>query len=263
MGKASATFLIKVTDTPIPQSHNKQRIIQDSYKKYYQLRTEVVRTQRTVSVSTSCPERAEVRINPSPSEQSFLDCVYNHPTHSVTRIYTELMLSGYTGDKLKKELIQQGYIKEITTHLGQKSRIAKFLFLTQKGFNALGINYNSEDGKGGTLHRSFQSVIKTHAEGKGYEVSVEESITGTNETVDLGLNQNGKRTAVEISVTSSSEHEVNNISKCLKAGYDKVIVLTLEEDKMLEIQNLIKRVLSQEEQSNVTIGLVYDFDRFF
>lgn len=199
----------------------------------------------------------------SVQEKAFLGYVFSYPTVSVTGLYKQQGLSGYMGDKLKKELIQQEYIKEITTHLGQRSRIAKFLLLTQEGFDALGINYNAEDGKGGTLHRYWQTVIKIHAQGKGYEVSIEEAIPSTNEAVDLGLSQNGLKTAVEISVTTPAEHEVNNISKCLKAGYDKVIVLTLEEDKMLEIQNLIKKVLSSEEQEKVATGLIYDFDRFF
>ena len=186
-----------------------------------------------------------------------------HPTLSVTKIYMTLKLSGYMGDRLKKTLSDKGLLKEVSTHLGKGSRITKFLYVTEQGFKLLGISYGSDNGKGGTLHRYWQSIIRMHAEGNGYQASIEESVSDTNETVDLGLHKDGKKIAIEISITTPAEHEVNNnITKCLKAGYHKIIVLALDESKMTEIQEYIKTVLSQDEQSIVTSGLVYDFYSF-
>lgn len=270
LGRSQDSFNLKtnfIDLEALPNGHINE-IIERSRDLYYTPRAETSTVHPPAHPSLQGPVKPIRTANPqsqtiSTQEKAFLECVFRHPAVSVTGLYKQQGLSGYMGDKLKSELTKKGYTREITTHLGQRARIAKFLLLTQEGFDALGINYNAEDGKGGTLHRYWQSVIKIHAQGKGYEVSVEEPIPSTNEAVDLGLSQNGKRIAVEISVTSSAKLEMNNISKCLKANYDKVIVFTLEEAKMLEIQNLIKKVLSSEEQEKVATGLIYDFDRFF
>jgi len=45
--------------------------------------------------------------------------------------------------------------------------------------------------------------------------------------VDVHLEKDGKILAVEVSVTSTSDREIANISKCLDEGYDKVFCLFL------------------------------------
>ncbi len=113
------------------------------------------------------------------------------------------------------------------------------------------------------MHCYWQSVIRAHAEGLGFSVSIEEPIPGSKETVDLGVQCAGKRIAVEVSVTTKAEQEINNIAKCLKAGYDQVISLHVEENKMMELQSLVKNSFTDLEQSQIKIGLVYDFGGFW
>lgn len=193
-------------------------------------------------------------------EKAFLECVCHNPSLSVTAIYKRLGLSAYMGDKTKNALKENGIVSEITTHLGKGSRIAKFLILTPAGFKALGISPG--EGKGGTLHRYWQKVISSYAEGKGYRVAIEEPIPGNKETVDIGLEKNGIRIAVEVSITTSPEHEEGNATKCLRAGYARVIVLFLEEAKLTEFKALLK-ALTEEEKAKVSSGLAYNFCSFF
>lgn len=273
VGRAQDSFNIKAPfiDLNALQEGSSSEIVKRSRELYCTPRKDIEKiysTPHTVTVNENKineDDKGNIQIQPlTPQDKIFLEHIIKNPTLSVTGIYRAQGLSGYMGDKIKKELIKRGLIKEVETHLGVGSRITKFLSLTDEGFKALGVKYNSNDGKGGVLHRYWQSVIRMHAEGKGYRAILEESVPGTNESIDIGLTQDVNRIAVEISITTPVIYEVNNnITKCLKAGYTKIIVLTIEEDKMLEIQNLIKKVLSQEEQSKVTIGLVYDFDRFF
>ncbi len=194
-------------------------------------------------------------------EKAFLECAYNNPLFSVTSIYKKQDLSAYMGDKIKSALKEKGLIREVTTHLGQGSRVAKFLLLAPSGFNALGIEPGKE-GKGGVQHRYWQSVIKSYAEGKGYRTVIEESIPEGKETVDLGLERDGIRIAVEVSITTGIDHEAGNATKCLNAGYGKVVALFLEEAKAEEFQNHIKRVFPEDDRQKVLSGLVYDFCRF-
>lgn len=273
VGKAQDSFNIKapfIDLNALPEG-NSSEIINRSRELYCTPRKDIEKmysTPHTVTVienKINEDNKGDNQIQPlTPQDKIFLEHIIKNPTLSVTGIYRVQGLSGYMGDKIKKELIKWGLIKEVETHLGVGSRITKFLSLTGEGFKALGVKFNSNDGKGGVLHRYWQSVIRMHVEEKGYRAILEEPVPGTNESIDLGLTQDVKRIAVEISITTPVIHEVNNnITKCLKAGYSKVVVLTLEEAKMLDIQNLIKKFLSSEEQTKVIAGLVYDFDRFF
>jgi len=68
--------------------------------------------------------------------------------------------------------------------------------------------------------------------------------------VDVGLEQNGKRIACEITVTTSPEHELQNIRKCLASEYDVVILCSpdkkaLEKVKALCIKELTKKDLQK------------------
>lgn len=195
----------------------------------------------------------------SVQEKAFLECVCHNPSLSVTAIYKKLGLSAYMGDKTKNALKEKGIVNEITTHLGKGSRIAKFLILTPAGFKALGISPG--EGKGGMLHRYWQKVISSYVEGKGYRVAIEEPIPGSKETVDIGLEKDGIRVAVEVSITTSPEHEAGNTAKCLKAGYARVIALFLEEAKAVEFKAVVKGFV-EEERAKVSSGIVYDFGSF-
>jgi hypothetical protein len=79
----------------------------------------------------------------NPLEKSFLECVYEEPALTITAIYKELSLSPYMGDKTKRALINADLIREVSTHLGAKSRIAKFLYITPRGFEVLGVSFGS------------------------------------------------------------------------------------------------------------------------
>lgn len=195
-------------------------------------------------------------------EKTFLECAYKNPLLSITSIYKKQELSAYMGDKIKSALKGKSLVREVTTHLGQGSRIAKFLLLTPSGFNAIGIEPGKE-GKGGTQHRYWQSVIKSYAEGKGCRAVIEEPIPEGKETVDLGLERDGIRIAVEVSITTGIEHETGNAAKCLNAGYGRVIILFLEEAKLDEFQNHIGKALPEIDRQKILSGLIYDFCRFF
>jgi hypothetical protein len=47
--------------------------------------------------------------------------------------------------------------------------------------------------------------------------------------VDLALERNGLRVACEISVSTSPSHELDNLSKCLAAGFDYAVLVSIQE----------------------------------
>ena len=66
--------------------------------------------------------------------------------------------------------------------------------------------------------------------------------------MDIGLERDGKRLAVEISITTRPDHEVGNVKKCLEAGYAQVMALFLEEGKLAEFQALGKLAMTDEDR---------------
>lgn len=91
-------------------------------------------------------------------------------------------------------------------------------------------------------HRYLQNLIKRMAEERGYRAIIEQPTPDGNGKVDVGLERDGKRIACEISVTTSEEHELSNIEKCLRAGFDIVVLCSLER----RILDKVKALASQK-----------------
>lgn len=78
-------------------------------------------------------------------------------------------------------------------------------------------------GRGGAQHKYLQTLIQKWGEASGYKTSIEEQVLGGVGIVDVSLTLGERRIACEISVTTSVEHELGNIHKCIAAGFDPVI----------------------------------------
>ena len=115
-------------------------------------------------------------------------------------------------------------------------------------------------GRGGKQHKYLQGLIKKLAEERGYRSTIEQKITGG--SVDVSLEKDNKRIACEISVTTSPEHELGNIQKCLAADYDTVIVLTSETKHLRKLKQHAQDKLSAKEIEKVQFFLPDDFVAF-
>jgi hypothetical protein len=119
---------------------------------------------------------------------------------------------------------------------------------------------NTEEKKQETQHRYLQTLIKRMAESRGYKASIEEPTPDGKGRVDVSLERNGKRIAVEIKDTSKDDWELQNIEKCLKAGYEAVIECS-NDPKVID--RLRKKVENEfDEQQRVKIQ-VLEPDVFF
>ncbi|MFQ5799714.1 MAG: hypothetical protein ACE5H0_13620, partial [Bacteroidota bacterium] len=89
------------------------------------------------------------------------------------------------------------------------------------------------------------------AEERGYRATIEESTPDGSGRVDVGLEQNGKKIACEISVSTTEEQELQNIMKCLTAGYDSVVVCAKDRKRLEKIQSFAVQRLDTAEQTKV------------
>jgi len=96
-------------------------------------------------------------------------------------------------------------------------------------------------------HRYLQNLVKHMAEERGYRAIIEQPTPDGQGKVDVGLERDGKKIACEISVTTTSEHELSNIQKCLRAGYDTVILCSQEKRTLEKVKSLASQKLAETE----------------
>jgi len=106
-------------------------------------------------------------------------------------------------------------------------------------------------GRGSVQHRYLQQLIKRLAEERGYKADIEDSVLGGTGIVDVSLQKEKDRIACEITVTTSPSHELENVQKCLAAGYDTVLVLSHEKTQLAKIRQLAAESLESSMQERV------------
>lgn len=96
-----------------------------------------------------------------------------------------------------------------------------------------------------TEHRYLQMLIKRMAESRGYVAKIEEPIPGTQERVDVSLEKNGERIAVEVCVSTEAAWEVHNIQKCMQSGYDLLVSCSNNQSTLEGIEQEAQKTLDQ------------------
>jgi len=102
---------------------------------------------------------------------------------------------------------------------------------------------NQEEKKQETQHRYLQTLIKRMAESRGFKAVIEEP-TKDGGRVDVGLLKNESRIAIEISITTPGTWEIQNIQKCLSAGYVPVIVCSADTKHLEKVKKFVTEQLS-------------------
>lgn len=101
-------------------------------------------------------------------------------------------------------------------------------------------------GRGGAQHQAIQKRIKEAAEGLGFRSVIEKPVLDGQGSVDLCLERTGQSIACEISISTTIDHEVGNVAKCLKAGLPKVAVICLNEERLKKIASAVSGSLGAE-----------------
>jgi excisionase family DNA binding protein len=195
------------------------------------------------------PEQQLSREELLPEEEAVLRFISEHPGTFVAGMYKELELSGYRGDRLKNALIEKGFIVQEETRAGKRGRLAKVLALTEQGRDR--VKESGPAGKGGDSHKRLQLMLQEQAEPYGWTATIEERIPRSFESVDVGLRKNDLRVAIEISSTTKAEHEMQNIRKCLEAGYDYVVSVCSEDKRVAALKGEARKSFSPRELERI------------
>jgi hypothetical protein len=103
-----------------------------------------------------------------------------------------------------------------------------------------------DSGRGGAQHQAIQKRIKEAAEALGFRSVIERPVLDGQGSVDLWLERTGHAIGCEISVTTTIDHEVRNVSKCLKADVPKVAVICLDDARLRKIGDAVAGSLGAE-----------------
>lgn len=94
-------------------------------------------------------------------------------------------------------------------------------------------------------HRFIQEFVKNVAEARNFKAVLEEQVNNYAGRVDVSLLRDDLKIACEVSVTNTAEYEVQNIQKCLSAGYALVFMISKEPKHLSAIRELAVQVVHQ------------------
>jgi hypothetical protein len=114
-------------------------------------------------------------------------------------------------------------------------------------------------GRGGAQHQAIQRRIKAAAEALGFHSVIEHQILAGQGSVDLLLKRQDRTIACEISITTTVDHEVGNVVKCLRAGFEPVAVICLDEERLQKIAAAVAGSLGADAAAKVEYYLPDQF----
>jgi hypothetical protein len=106
-------------------------------------------------------------------------------------------------------------------------------------------------GRGGREHKYLQHLVKRLAEDRGYRAVIEQPILSGAGSVDVSLEKGEGKIACEISVTTETDHEIDNIQKCLAGGYETIVALSSDPKTIRRLKERATVVLEPETLTRV------------
>jgi hypothetical protein len=150
--------------------------------------------------------------------------------------------------KVPKRIIEEKrIIPSEAQAIGPEDKITQTFAITELPKEGIRVSRDKEI----TQHRYLQNLIRKIAEDKGYKATIEQPALEGQGKIDIALERNGKKIACEISITSTDDQEVRNIDKCLRAGYEKVILCSPEKRTLSNVKSLLSQRLSKSDQAKV------------
>lgn len=117
-------------------------------------------------------------------------------------------------------------------------------------------------GGGGVKHKYIEHLIKELGEERGFRASVEEPIHDGAGRVDVILRRGEVHLAFEISVTTTKDHELGNIEKCLALPFTHVAMVASHARHLKGLSTHIWKALEEDERKRVSFLLPEDLPGF-
>lgn len=106
-------------------------------------------------------------------------------------------------------------------------------------------------GRGGDDHQMIVARLTAEGGSLGYKATKEAVVAGGR--ADLTLETRDRRIAVEVAVNSNTAHEIENLTKCLAAGFDFVVSVA----PLANVRENIERAARKEYSEEVLSKLLF------
>jgi len=177
------------------------------------------------------------------AREALLEDIVRRPYSSTQERYRRLGWSFYKGNKVRDRMVEDGWIQVRT--IKRPDGMVKVFELTEEGKDKgerLGLKVERTWRKGGLEHGYWVQEIKSLLREQGFAVQVEKGL-GKGKSVDLEARREDRKIAIEVETGKSDA--ISNIRKDLEAGYDRVLVVCLEE-------GLKERTLGQMQKTDIS-----------
>jgi hypothetical protein len=192
------------------------------------------------------------RLTLDEDQLELLTYLMEHPESPVNVVYKEVGVRAARITTMRDELKAQGLLQELAVRSTSPSggRPTKILIPTLQAFTLLG--KEPPVGRGGAIHRYVQQMIVQGATNKGYSATVEKAV-GNGAIVDVHLQKEERRIAVEIAVVSTPEREISHIRNCLSVGYMQVVTLFADDTLLQRTATSMQAAFSPVEAGKVRL----------
>ena len=169
--------------------------------------------------------------------------------------------SGAKQERIKRELLGQGFIREHTLQLGKGFPI--FWEITEKGFSYLFLEPPQAKGKGGWLHQAVGYFVKEWAKRNNFNCRLEAQIGHEKKAVDALLTRDtGEVWIMEFVFSEPVEKEIINLVKDFQSELDisKLIFACRDSNLKRKLQQKLESHLELKEYLKKTeLSLATDY----
>ena len=159
----------------------------------------------------------------------FLEDVVNYPDDGVKTRYGRLGLSAGTGNRVKDQLLDQGWLEDQVVEIGRTRKV--LLRLTPRAGEALNLG-SSEPQHGSIVHEYWKRFYAQRFREQGYQVEFE--VPRKSGRVDVVARKSGEKIAIEVETGKSNF--IRNVRQDLAAKYNKVIVVATDKSAFKKIE---------------------------
>lgn len=117
----------------------------------------------------------------------------------------------------------------------------------------------AESDEQSSQHQAIKERIAAEAESLDYAATLEQPVLGNQGRADVALERGTRKIACEISVTTTIDHEVQNVRKCLAAGFGHVAVICLNKRRLGNIECAVAATLTTDQAKRVGYYLPNEF----
>jgi len=184
----------------------------------------------------------------SPDELIFLADIVNHFNLSFTARTKSLGITNYKANRIKKNLLDKGLIKEESIKLKSgRGKPELFLELTSRGYELLGIR-PLHKGKGGLFHRLAQELIANYYRKRECKVEKEKLIEGRLIDIVIATPENK---IIPIEVETGQSDYVEKLEFNLRIFQMVVIVTPIDQKIKEKIERNILKELEENKRKRV------------